>query len=289
MRADGRMRTVQESIDTLANQPRVPESRVLPTQGNEELRMHVDETAARILGQQSAQLGEFGRHMGGFANELVRNLREHNGHLSGMLRHLTQASQGNPAAAIAQGNPPPPPPPPAAPAIAASGPNPPPPPAAPAVPASGPNPPPPPPAPSKFRFGSHGGADGDDPSRPRARARVDLRAAKRQDRSLENMAVSQSAQTIGREAALEVRRQAQLANQEQAASAMDTSGPPPAPPPLPAPRAPPAPPAPSSATALVPTHVCLQNCAQRLTGRAPRSGRKEGQGGAGKSPSGRGD
>ena len=138
--------------------------------------MHVDETAARILSQQSARLGEFGRRMGGFANELVRNLREHNGHLSGMLRHLTQASQGNPAAAIAQGNPPPPPPPPA-------------------VLAGGPNPPPPPPAPNIFRFGSHGKSS-DDAVMPRARARADLRAAKKQDRSLENMAVSQSAQTI---------------------------------------------------------------------------------------------
>ena len=95
LRADSRMRTVQESMDALANQPRVPEARVPPTQGNEELRMHVDETAARILGQQSAQLGEFGRRMGGFANELVRNLQKHSGHLSGMLRHLTQAAQGN--------------------------------------------------------------------------------------------------------------------------------------------------------------------------------------------------
>ena len=34
LRADSRMRTVQESIDTLANQPRVPEARVPPTQGN---------------------------------------------------------------------------------------------------------------------------------------------------------------------------------------------------------------------------------------------------------------
>ena len=50
LRADNRMRTVQSSIDALANQPRVPEVCAPLVQGTDELRMHVDDTAARILG-----------------------------------------------------------------------------------------------------------------------------------------------------------------------------------------------------------------------------------------------
>ena len=51
-RADNRMRTVQGSIDAFANQPRAPEGRAPTPQGNDEIRMHVDDAVSRILGLQ---------------------------------------------------------------------------------------------------------------------------------------------------------------------------------------------------------------------------------------------
>ena len=68
------MRTVQSSIEALANQPRVPEARAPPVQGTDELRMHVDDTAARILGEQGRQIGQLGQHLGGLSSEMVRNM-----------------------------------------------------------------------------------------------------------------------------------------------------------------------------------------------------------------------
>ena len=142
MRADSRMRTVQSSIDTLANQPRVPEARAPPTQGADEIRMHVDDTISRILGQQGQQIGQLGQHLGGLSSEMVRNLREHNGHLSELLQNLTrgqqeQQRQHQAMLALTNGGPPPPP---AAGAATVE---------------------PPPVQPEVFRFGSTTGGDGD--------------------------------------------------------------------------------------------------------------------------------
>ena len=88
--ADNRMRTVQGSIDALANQPRVPEARAPPTQCNDDIMMHVDDTVARILGEHGRQFNAFGQHMSGLSGEMVRNLQEQNSHLSDMLRRLAQ-------------------------------------------------------------------------------------------------------------------------------------------------------------------------------------------------------
>ena len=75
MRADARMRTVQSSVDALASQPRVPEARAPPVQGTDEIRMHVDDTVSRILGQQGQQFTQqLGEHLGGLSAEMVRNL-----------------------------------------------------------------------------------------------------------------------------------------------------------------------------------------------------------------------
>ena len=93
LRMDSRMRTVQSSIDALATQPRVPEARAPPVQGTDELRMHVDDTASRILGHQGQQFGQLSQHLGGLTSEMVRNMREQNGHLSEMLHHLAQGQQ----------------------------------------------------------------------------------------------------------------------------------------------------------------------------------------------------
>ena len=85
--ADNRMRTVQSSIDALGNQSRVPEARAPPTQGNDEIRMHVDDTVAQILGR---QFNEFGQHLSGLSGEMVRNLQQQNSHWGDMLRRLAQ-------------------------------------------------------------------------------------------------------------------------------------------------------------------------------------------------------
>ena len=88
--ADNRMRMVQSNIDALANQPRVPEARAPPTHGNDDIRMHVDDIVARILGEHGRQSSAFGQHMSGLSGEMVRNLQEQNSHLSDRLRRLAQ-------------------------------------------------------------------------------------------------------------------------------------------------------------------------------------------------------
>ena len=52
----------------------MPEARAPPTQGNDEIRMHVDDTIARILGEHGRQFNAFGQHMSGLSGEMVRNL-----------------------------------------------------------------------------------------------------------------------------------------------------------------------------------------------------------------------
>ena len=79
--ADNRMRMVHINIDALANQPRVPEARAPPTQGNNDKMMHMDDTVAQILGehgrQSSASGHAFGQHMSGLSGEMVRRNRPH--------------------------------------------------------------------------------------------------------------------------------------------------------------------------------------------------------------------
>ena len=62
-----------ESVGTLTNQQRVPEARVPAPQGDQELRMHVNDTVSIIIDDHIGQLGNIGRHMGGLSDKPARN------------------------------------------------------------------------------------------------------------------------------------------------------------------------------------------------------------------------
>ena len=206
MRADRRMKTVQSSVNALANQQRVPEALAPPVQGTNELRMHVDDTVSRILGQHGQQFTQqLGQHLGGMSAEMVRNMREHNGHLSEMLRHLARGQQQHQRQqqtmmALTNGGGAPPPPPGAGAATVNAA---------------------PPVQPEVFRFGEQAETDGSAPEP--SKTKIQPRVLKPQARLQDAGAVTGSIQAMGRAAALLKRRT--LPIQEQAsASASASSG-----------------------------------------------------------------